>query len=292
MWLLCLPVGAQDLDRKFQDWCARLKPEQASLILVRDQKLEYSHYGGATSSTPYLLASLSKGFTALCVRRLVDAGRLQLDEPVRELLPGFGLSEQITLRQLLCHRSGLSKAGGNRFFSGDRETILKYLQTTNPGPPGMAFEYSNSNYVLLGLIIEAVSGHGYAEELQATVLRPLGMNLTQVGMLNGRAAVTQPSWPAGGIVSAPEDMALYLRYQLEHPELQKPLTAGDEYAWGWFADASGSWANHSGDIFNGRLNYQCYILLRPKAHRGLVILGKFPPGTSPPNWREVDRWLP
>lgn len=116
--------------------------------------------------------------------------------------------------------------------------------------------------MLLGYLLEQVTGQSYAEVVQSMILDRLGMNLTRAGLLNGRVVVTTPSWPVGGLVSPPEDMALYLRFQLAESRrlnLLKPLVAGGEYAWGWFADETGSWANHSGDIFNGSLNCQTYI---------------------------------
>ncbi len=131
----------------------------------------------------FLLASLTKQFTAAAVLRLVDQGQLQLDDPVRQHLPQLPAAWQaITVRHLLAHSSGIP----NHTAAGDFEQIKTramtpdaLLATFKDQPlnfaPGSAVRYSNSGYIVLGLLIEKLSGKSYASFLQSELLGPLGM---------------------------------------------------------------------------------------------------------------------
>ncbi|MFJ2187212.1 serine hydrolase domain-containing protein [Kitasatospora sp. NPDC087861] len=146
--------------------------------------------------------SITKMFTSTTVLQLVGEGRVGLDEPVERYLPGVVPNgARITVRQLLNHSSGLwdptNEKGGLFPDSTDVDAVRAWLdqggltRTITPEqvvaasvahapnfPPGTRFSYSNVNYTLLGMIIERVTGHGYAQEIGARILRPLGMSGT------------------------------------------------------------------------------------------------------------------
>ena len=137
---------------------------------------------------PFVIASITKTFTATLVLKLVEEGRLALDDAVADLLPELGLPSDVTVTQLLDHTSGIPdllapmrpdlNATPNRTFSP--EEVLAHL-----GPPtfaaGSGWAYSNTNYLLLGMLVERVTGSTMEAELHQRLLDPLGLEST--GML-------------------------------------------------------------------------------------------------------------
>lgn len=139
------------------------------------------------ADTPFQIGSLTKSFTALAIVQLAAAGKLELDAPVENYLPGFraagtGPAAPITVRHLLNQTSGIPVSAG--FGSGSRDDRVAQLHALasdhRAAAPGTAFEYSNANYELLGLIVEQVSGVSYAEQVQGAIFAPLGMSHSDV----------------------------------------------------------------------------------------------------------------
>jgi CubicO group peptidase (beta-lactamase class C family) len=199
----------------------------------------------ATAKTPFLLGSTSKSFTALAAMQLVDAGRLDLDASARRYVPEFQLADQratdrITVRQVLQQTTGMpATAGGPIVRSAADGTALEALHelqgTTLVTPPGTAFEYSNGNYVLAGLIVERASGEPHAQYVQRHIFTPLGMRHSYValdaakraGLVTGHrywfglATTHGPTFrpgiqPAGYLFSTAQDMGRYLAMYLNH----------------------------------------------------------------------------
>ncbi|MBL7492228.1 beta-lactamase family protein [Frankia sp. AgB1.9] len=207
------------------------------------------------------VGSVTKTFVAAVVLQLVGEGRLALDRPVGRWLPGLLRDgDTITVRQLLNHTSGLFDytadpallAGvvQNRVFA---PTELVALAETHPRsfPPGTAWEYSNTNYIVAGLLIQAVTRHPLGEELQRRIFRPLGLADTSfpatTGNLPGYHAhgyvppdlvptaggrpfdVTgfSPShaWAAGALVSSARDLSRFYQSLLGGELLSAPLLA-------------------------------------------------------------------
>ncbi len=135
------------------------------------------------------LASVSKTFTAMATLKLVEQGKLKLDDDVKLFFPKFPYNG-ITVRMLLSHRSGLpnylyfmQQLGWDVKQFSDNNDVLNYLIQFQPpltGQPGTRFTYCNTNYALLGLIIEKTSGKSYADFLQHNFFTPLKMNDTYV----------------------------------------------------------------------------------------------------------------
>jgi CubicO group peptidase (beta-lactamase class C family) len=130
--------------------------------------------------TPVRIASVSKVVVALAIHRLAEAGRLRLDDPVSRHL-GWELSHPahpdtpITIRHLLMHRSGLSDGGGYIFPLGTRPRDRLSAKSFGPNPPGAAFDYANIGFVILGEIIEAVTGARFDAAIERLVIAPLGL---------------------------------------------------------------------------------------------------------------------
>lgn len=243
-----------EIDTYIEEQIQRLNIPGASLAIVEgDQIIHMRGFGqaypdGATPSpqTPFFIGSLTKSFTALAVMQLVEAEKIDLDAPVQQYLPWFQVADaqastQITVRHLLNQTSGLSESSGrvpladfdNSPDATERQArALKTVELNHP--VGSTCEYSNSNYNLLGLIIEAVSGESYEGYIQKHIFTPLMMNQSytskktaeQNGLAVGHQfwfarpvatlnmSVPHGSLPSGQLISSAEDMAHYLIAQL------------------------------------------------------------------------------
>ena len=139
------------------------------------------------ASDPFKIASITKTFTAAVVLQLVGEGALTLDDSLEQWYPGFARGDEITLRQLLNHSSGIPDYG----------TVVEY-QTSMDQPwtdeelvalvdgepllfePGNDWSYSNTNYVLLGLVVDAATGLSWESEMEQRLLVPLGLDSTRL----------------------------------------------------------------------------------------------------------------
>jgi len=138
----------------------------------------------ATPETVFEIGSVTKQFTAACVLRLVEEGKLSLDDKISRYLKGAPAGwSGITIRHLLTHTSGLRNYTGLDGFELSRhltqeQFIAKIGEQPLGFPPGEKFSYCNTGYNLLGFIIENVSGKKYGEFLAETILGPLEMTAT------------------------------------------------------------------------------------------------------------------
>ncbi|WP_433176296.1 serine hydrolase domain-containing protein [Actinoallomurus sp. CA-150999] len=231
---------------------------------------------GQTAKPPtngrFRIGSTTKTFTATLVLKLVAKGKIGLDTPVADYLPQLGLDKRITVRMLLQHTSGLfNYAGGERYPDGTfvpgipwsgKEWVDNRFHTYRPEElvrfalskparfaPGTDWSYSNTNYVLARLLIEKVTGHSYATEMQRRILRPLGLRDTVVpgtrteipgphahsyyryqdGDQWKTVDVTRqnPSWisSAGEMISTTEDLNTFISALLSGRLLPAPLLA-------------------------------------------------------------------
>jgi CubicO group peptidase (beta-lactamase class C family) len=238
------------IDAYVKDQMQRLNMPGVSLAIIDGDRIVHQRgFGQArpngeapTPQTPFFIGSLTKSFTSLSVMQLVEAGKVELDAPVQRYLPWFRVADpqasaQITVRHLMNQTSSLSITAGDIPLSdfdpspGATERQARALATLKlTRPVGSAFEYSNANYNLLGLVIEAASGETYADYIQKHILSPLDMSHTytspalakQNGLAMGHrywfslpfAAPNMPvpygSLPAGMLISTSEDLSHYL----------------------------------------------------------------------------------
>src|SRR5579872_1327429 len=166
----------------------------ASLLVVRDGKaIVRRGYGYANleahikagPATDYRLASVTKQFTAACILLLKQDGKLRLDDRVRKWLPELPASDdQITIYDLLTHTSGLidyeDLIPPNRTTQLNDADVLSMIASQHRlyFHPGSAHRYSNGGYVLLGLIVQRVSGMDLADFMKQRIFQPLGMDHT------------------------------------------------------------------------------------------------------------------
>ncbi|WP_329303207.1 beta-lactamase family protein [Streptomyces sp. NBC_00659] len=148
---------------------------------------------GRTISTNdrFRVGSVTKSFSAVVLLQLVDEGRLKLDKPVNTYLPGLLPDDRITVRHLLSHRSGLydytndmfarSVSGfetvRNKVF-GYRDLVKLSLAKPRTNAPGAAYAYSNTNFVVAGMLIEKLTGHTVAAEYRKRIFTPLNLTGT------------------------------------------------------------------------------------------------------------------
>lgn len=196
------------LDALLSDWKQKNAPGM-SAALIRDGRIEYrKNFGFADlerrkpimSDTQFLLASLTKQFTAMAIMILAERQKLQFDDSLAKFCPEFpDYARSITIRNLLNHTAGFTqyqellvgKIDENYFHSSKSPpaahefTAAEALQVLSRQQklrftPGEKFEYSDSAYVVLGQIIERLAGERYAEFLKEMIFDPLGMQDTLV----------------------------------------------------------------------------------------------------------------
>ncbi|WP_133054710.1 serine hydrolase domain-containing protein [Niastella populi] len=181
-----------------------------SVLVAKNGQIVFEEYNGyidprtkrdsITSSTPFHLASVSKTFTGMAILRLWEEGKLNIDDPVQKYLPGFPL-EGVTIRLLLNHRSGIPKydhymgeMGWDKHKMVSNQDVLDFLIANYKkipiAQPNRGFSYSNTNYALLALIIESVSGVTYPVYMKKTFFDPLGMKDSYVFTLADTARYT------------------------------------------------------------------------------------------------------
>lgn len=148
-----------------------------------------SNAAPVTIQTVFRIASMTKSFTALSILRLRDAGKLELDQPATKYLPELrrlplltGDAPQITLRHLLTHGAGFPEDNpwGDRQLADTEQALVDLIQSPArfSNVPGVAYEYSNLGFALLGRAIHRVSGQSCQSYINRQVLKPLGMTST------------------------------------------------------------------------------------------------------------------
>ena len=186
-------IDVQQLDTYLQQEMNSCQIPGLAVGIVQDGEIMYckgfgknvGDHAPITAETPFMLASLTKSFTALAISQLESQGKLSYTDKVTEHLPFFTLKDtdyhdSITINHLLDHRSGIP---GISSYQTNREGLdleekarrLKYIKGTNDFGH---FRYANDNYALLGLIIERASQQSYQAYIQHDILRPLGMSNT------------------------------------------------------------------------------------------------------------------
>ena len=211
------PPDTAEIDRFIASQMAAQRIPGLALAVVQGDQVTYLQgYGtdGAkqpvTPQTQFHIASLSKSFTATAVMQLVEAGELDLDAPVVRYLPDFtladpGAAEQITLRQLLNHTSGLSDGGvadlrlERPATTADRIATLHDAHTV--APPGREFHYTDVNYQILASVVETASGQPFSDYLGAHIFAPLQMTDTVNVLSSFEVAKEAPALPQGHLLA-------------------------------------------------------------------------------------------
>ncbi|KAH8658401.1 putative D-aminoacylase [Xylariales sp. PMI_506] len=212
------PITIKDrliaLGPDFQKICAIAGTPGLSVVVSnRGEVIHRADFGCAdletrapvTADTVYPLGALAKTFTASAVSILVDEGKLKWTTPVKDIVPGFRsrsaiVTEELTVVDLLSHRTGLSRA--NHWWQGaegvallEKSQLLSYYANLAPVKSFRSeWAYSNWGYALLGEVIEELSGMSYGDLIQQRILSPLGLNNTSFRKLpsSGVANLAKP----------------------------------------------------------------------------------------------------
>jgi len=292
-----------------------------ALAIVREDRVIYLRgYGTSgigdtpvTPNTAFQLGSMSKSFTALAIMQLVDAGRIDLDVAVQRYLPDFQVGasasvEAITVRQLLHHTSGIP--GNAPRASGADQSLQAQVAALASAElshaPGTTYEYASPNYIVLGRIVEVVSGLSFAEYVTRNIFQPLNMTHSYTAIEAARAgdfASGHQLWfgvpvvsslayepgrlPTASLMSSASDLAHYLIAQLNQgyfdgqsvlsPEsmavMHTPAVAAEDdqqYAMGWrVGPIKGVSAVHHGGILP---DYRGKMVMLPEDGWGVVVL--------------------
>ena len=289
-----------------------------SVIVIKDRMVLYKKaYGLAdvearvtnTTNTNFRLASVTKQFTAMAILILIERGKLSLESHLADFFPDFpAYGREITIRQLLNHTSGLPDY--EALMPADQkeqlsdEDVLRILEQPTKGNfrPGAKFKYSNSGYVVLGLIAAKVSGKSFARFLEESIFQPLGMSSTVayepgISTVKNRAYGYAPSGKTfrrsdqdltsatlgdGGIYSSVEDLyhwdqALNTTKLVRATTLKQAFSPGNygngqtsNYGFGWFVDTVGGIraAAHAG----GNLGFRNHIVRLPDEKLTVIVL--------------------
>jgi CubicO group peptidase (beta-lactamase class C family) len=268
------------VDAVFLDW-ARGETPGAAVAVIQDGKMVHKKgYGLAnleqgapcTPQTKFRIVSLTKAFTAMAVMILHERGLLNIDNAVCKYLPDYPKGDKITIRQLLTHTSGVQEPvpTGEMFALLPKMSLSlekRYVMCRDEPlefNPGERWSYTNAGYIVLGYLIEKVSGQTYEMFLQENIFKPLGMSNTGYdhpgAVLQHRAAgysreggtVKNATYfdmsifgPSGALYSTIEDMTLWdqalygdtlvkaelLRQAFTGAKLNDGTTA--DYGFGW-----------------------------------------------------------
>jgi len=190
-----------------------------SFLVARNGQIIFEKYNGfanknegtkITPETPVQIASVSKVLTATAVLKLVNAGKIDLDQKVNTILKTFPY-EDCTIRMLLSHRTGMrnyayftdrDKSVWDRHNQLTNKDILNILATKDIGlesKTGTRFSYCNTNYAMLALIIEKITGLSYKEAMSQMIFKPLGMTHTYVFDDDKDRKKIVPSYKGNGV---------------------------------------------------------------------------------------------
>jgi D-alanyl-D-alanine carboxypeptidase len=214
----------------------RLAAPKSMIVYVSDHGRAYVRTSGTprpSATQRFRIASVTKTFTAAIILQLAAEGKLRLNDTVARYLPGVVPGGQhITIRELLGHRSGLANFTDyvDWLARADRSTSIRPIDVlrfaaSQPRcfPPNGGWQYSNTNYIALGLIIERVTRQSFAQELEQRIFGPLGLRHTQLATSRtlpdlhdqgenpnlGWAMNPNLTWAAGGIVSNAPDLVRF-----------------------------------------------------------------------------------
>lgn len=176
---------------EYLDAATELDRFSGSVLIARGEEVilkrgygmaDREHDVANTPKVKYRLGSVTKQFTAMAILQLYEEGKLKLTDPVTEYMPRYEDSQGITIFHLLTHSSGLAEytafeGVGNKtkLPTTKKEIIDSFWSKELRFSPGEKFHYCNSNYVLLGGIIEKVSGQSYEDYIEKNIFSPLGM---------------------------------------------------------------------------------------------------------------------
>ncbi|HSI01673.1 MAG TPA: serine hydrolase [Reyranella sp.] len=246
-------IAVAPFDWAMRDWMAQYDVKQASIAVLRGDRLVYTKgYNGRSADQRLNIWGLSRTITAVCIATLVEEKKLGLDDKIGRLLqpaysrfgrPADPRIDDIRIADLLAQRGGFpGRMGGNGLAPGALQLIKgtplrsatvemlmpAILAQRLASTPGERYETSAPNYLLLGQVIEAVTGEPYADACARRVLAKAGIARPQLDPLWGRLLHSTAGWSLSG----PEYLAFLRLYRARQPDLLGP----DVRRWLWEGD--------------------------------------------------------
>lgn len=172
------------------------EPGASIIVVKKGQEIYKKGFGMAdmelnvpvNADMNFRIGSITKQFTAVCILQLAEQGKLSLQDDIKKYIPDYSIKEHITIEHLLTHTSGIkSYTNVDSFWKSmrtdmvPRSIIALTEKDTLEFKPGTKWNYNNTGYVMLGYIIEKVSGKSYEEYVQQNIFTPLGMNNSYYG---------------------------------------------------------------------------------------------------------------
>jgi len=251
------------IDKLANDTLTTSGVPSASVAVVRDGKIVYLNAYGAAKLEPkvpaspamrYSIGSISKQFTAAAILLLQQDGKLSLDDKVAKFLPDLTRANEVTIRQILSHTSGYQDYWPQDYVMPmmlKPVTSAKIMEIWGRKPldfdPGTKWQYSNTNYVIAGVIVEKASGKPFLEYMREKIFKPLGM--TSVANIDEqKLGDTDPTG--------------YMRYALG------PLRVAPKEGPGWLF-AAGELAMTAEDLAKWNISLMDQKLLKPNSYREL-----------------------
>lgn len=307
-------------------------PGLAIAIVQGDQIAYLGSYGEAGKNRPvtpqiaFQIGSTTKSFTALAIMQLVEAGKVELDAPVQTYIPWFRVADeaasaQITVKHLLTQTSGFSETAGHLELAASdlsdqaiENSVRALKDVALERAPGEAYEYSNINFTVAGLVVQMVSGQSYESYIQEHIFDPLEMRHSftskeeaeQGGLSTGHVTFfglplakdlpfNRGNISGGYLFCGAEDMAHYLIAQLNEGRygdvsvisppgmdaMHQPIVnldmPGEFYGLGWIIGSVNGLPViwHEGE--NG--NYSTALIVSPQERLGIVVMSNINGGS-------------
>jgi D-alanyl-D-alanine carboxypeptidase len=255
------PALKARVDRIAQGVLEQRGVPSASVAVVQGGKLVYTHGYGlahispdkpATPDMRYSIGSISKQFTAAAILILQEQGKLTLDDPVGKYVPGLTRGDEVTIRQILSHTSGYQDYWPEDYLmtpmmkpATPQEILDRWAKKPLDFDPGTQWQYSNTNYVIAGLIVEKVAGEKLMDFLEEHIFHPLGMKSV---------------WNSDEAKLTQTDATPYIRYALG------PLRAAPKEGRGWMF-AAGELAMTAHDLALWDESLIARSILKPDSYK-------------------------
>jgi D-alanyl-D-alanine carboxypeptidase len=260
------------IDQVANDVLKQTGVPSASVAIIKGGKLVYTHaYGSAhldppvaaTTDMRYSIGSISKQFTAAAILLLQEQGKLSLDDAVGKYIPALTRGNEITIRQILSHTSGYQDYWPEDYVMTPMlhpETAQQILDTWAKKPldfdPGTQWQYSNTNYVIAGAIVEKVSGQKLMDFLGEHIFHPLNMKSV---------------WNSDETKLTQTDATAYYRHALG------PLRVAPKEGRGWMF-AAGELAMTAHDLALWNESMIAQTVLKPESYRQMFTSVKLKDG--------------
>jgi CubicO group peptidase (beta-lactamase class C family) len=285
------------------------------LVIHGRERLYEGAYGASdkatkvlnTITTKFNVGSINKIFTRVAIEQLVAQGKLSLDDKLGKFLPDYpnrDAANKVTVAELLNMTSGIGDFFGERFEAADKSkirTLSNYLPLFADQPllfePGTANRYSNGGYIVLGLIVQEVSGEDYYEYVDRHILQPTGMKdtafylldqivanraegyvRTATGWKNNRAMLPERGSSAGGGYSTADDL---LKFAIA-------LTAGELKN---LAKTGGAMPAGPLGIAGGSPGVNAELFFDPDTQTAVIVLSNYDPPSAEAPARTIEDWV-